>query len=513
LEKLLINLKISKGTTGNSIKRLRYKNKLEHWLKLAVFDLSNFLSWKIVKMLTKLALICLIGQAFADNGQGYYNNNQGQGLGQGYNNQGQSLGQGYNNNQGLGQGYGNNINGGLNQGSSSNGALNRVPGIGQGDLNNNNGYSGNGYSGLGQSQSSQGGYNGAMRTQPISSQGGYNGGMRTQPDQQSSQGTGYYGQARQTLPSDTLRSSPVQNSYSNGYNSDSNAGLNPVPLNNQRDNGYYGRQKRNLGQQTQPVPLGQGTQTTSLGQGTQAVPLGQHGSLTEKAEQAIAGGLGQARSQSTAEALGQIEQPVAHGIGQAIKPLGHSESLTQSSLDKKPELRAKRYAEREPYRKTCNTYYGKYICYRLYEKDSSIPNEFTCWATYLGKQNCTETENVLYLDRRNVEVDPSELDRRFPSDSSSDTGRRDHQRERGRDDEFGAVEQNLHNRRNNERQLPSDNDYRRERPTQSSGARRLDSQVHDNREVSRGYEIPTQSSGSRRLDTHVYDDREVRRQN
>jgi hypothetical protein len=313
--------------------------------------------------------------------------------------------------------------------------------------------------------------------------------------------------------------------YQNNYGSDNNAGLSPTPMN--QGTVYYGRDKRspNLGQDTQPVASG-------LGQSQQAVASG-----LGQSQRAVASGLGQVQGQSTAEALGQSEQPLASGLGQSSQAvasglgqsqqvvatelgqsrqavatsLGQSEQPVASELGQSVQaagldgvqpatlsqtpaldgqLRGKRYAEREPYRKACNTYYGKYICYRLYEKDAAIPNDFTCWSTYLGKQNCTETENVLYLDRRNVEVDPSELDRRFDhSDSTSDLNRRDRERQRGRaqDDEFGAVEKNLHNSRNNERQLPTDREdrVRHERPTQSSGARRLDSHVYDDREARR----------------------------
>jgi hypothetical protein len=72
------------------------------------------------------------------------------------------------------------------------------------------------------------------------------------------------------------------------------------------------------------------------------------------------------------------------------------------------------------------------------------------------------------LDRRNVEIDPAEqLDRQFYP--NSDAERRGHSeiasrsRYNQRDDEFGAVEQNLHNQRHGDRRLPNDDDFPRSR--------------------------------------------------
>ncbi|KAI6172495.1 hypothetical protein M3Y98_00979400 [Aphelenchoides besseyi] len=174
-------------------------------------------------------------------------------------------------------------------------------------------------------------------------------------------------------------------------------------------------------------------------------------------------GNGMGQNIQTSTALGQGTQP-SSGLGQHLNaPFPQSNGLSQGLNTGIGSLRLKRYSNRDPYKKTCNSYYGKFICYRLYESDSEIPVDFTCWVTHMNKKNCTETENVLYLDRRNVEVDPSELDRVFQHQN----GRRsqdspDLHRDRPRDDEFGAIEKNLHGRRNEERRLPADLDDRRE---------------------------------------------------
>ncbi|KAI6183698.1 hypothetical protein M3Y97_00517000 [Aphelenchoides bicaudatus] len=337
-------------------------------------------------------------------------------LGQGYNNGNQygepSVGRHNNGNNGFGQGYSPNRNGNQGEGSIAYAVPGRSTeqGLGQGTYGNNQGQ---GTYGNNQGQGAYGNNQGL--------------GQGTYGNNQGYHQNGYSGLGRSNQEYSGLGRS--QNDYRNNNGNYDSAGLSSVPLNQQA----YKRMKRTLGQSTQPHGLGQ-SQPQGLGQ-------------------------------SQPQGLGQSTQP--QGLGQS-QPQGLGQpaqqpSLTQPGLKQGSglggSLRAKRYVEREPYSKSCNSYYGKFICYRLYEKDAAIPHEFTCWSTYLGKKNCTETENILYLDRRNVEVDASELDRQFyPNDRSQDTvTHRDQHRQRS--DEFGAVEKNLHNRQYNDRELPRDSNH------------------------------------------------------
>lgn len=347
---------------------------------------------------------------------------------QGLNNGYSGLGQGYNNFQnerqsGLGQGYNN--------------FQNQRPGLGQG-TNQYSGqtYGNNGYSGLGQGQN--------------------------------------YRNNGQMYPSQSNSDSDLLNARAEAYSNsddgyDRTTGLNSKPL-NQQQGGYYSREKRNLGQETEPKGLGQEQKVeissdVGLGQEIKPAGLGQSIAVTQAPPV-----LGQSVETTQLPTLGQSFETTAQvGLGQAIQAtlssgLGQAVEATVSTGGSlSGSLRKKRYIENEPYRKSCNTYYGKYICYRLYDADAQIPNEFTCWKTYVGKKNCTEAENILYLNRRNVEIDPAEqLDRQFYPNDNND--RRGHSEisSRGRyyqrDDEFGAVEQNLHNKHRNDRRLPNDED-------------------------------------------------------
>lgn len=129
-----------------------------------------------------------------------------------------------------------------------------------------------------------------------------------------------------------------------GY--DRTTGLNSKPLNQQ--GGYYPREKRDLGQQTEPKGV---SSDSALGQAVKPVGLGSQ----------------------------DVQAVEPQGLGQAVKPVGLGSQDVGLSEETKPtldtdqsgslsgSLRKKRYAEQEPYRKSCNTYYGKYICYRLYD--------------------------------------------------------------------------------------------------------------------------------------------------
>lgn len=149
--------------------------------------------------------------------------------------------------------------------------------------------------------------------------------------------------------------------------------MSPIPLNQQPSGGRY---RRSLGQEVGKQGIGQEVGKQGIGQ--------------EVAKQGIGGWKHHYYTDILFQCLfaGQGTQPgVGRGLGQEV---------SQAILEK-PEgglsgsLRLKRYVEREPYRKTCNSYYGKFICYRLYDEDSAIPNDFTCWSVYTGKKNCTET--------------------------------------------------------------------------------------------------------------------------
>ncbi|KAI6219556.1 hypothetical protein M3Y99_01653500 [Aphelenchoides fujianensis] len=249
---------------------------------------------------------------------------------------------------------------------------------------------------------------------------------------------------------------PNQNAYGQAV-----PGLGQEILNSGYQNGGYGvGQGRREGHLGQPLPLPNANRgyrnVRSLGQN---VNVQQPGGLGQSIGQPQGGG-GLGQSLHAPNGLGQnvnspsLGQHVGHqphgGLGQNV----HGHHLS------------KRYANREPYRKSCNSFYGKLICYRLYEKDANIPHDFTCWTLYMGQKNCTETENVLYLDRRNVEIDRAEVDRRFFDGDDRDSRRQSAgafgRQSRTRDDEFGAVENGMHSRRNDERDERRQDDRRQD---------------------------------------------------
>lgn len=142
------------------------------------------------------------------------------------------------------------------------------------------------------------------------------------------------------------------------------------------------------------------------------------------------------------------------GIDEAKPHIGTEDGRSADFNGPVDATRVKRYVS--DYSKQCNSYYGRHVCYRVYESEISVaPEDFTCWkvgTSHGYRKNCTETENLRYLADRGFYPDRYEVygepTRRPFSQYDRDDNRIYATADRivvsrPRDAEFGAVERRV----------------------------------------------------------------------
>lgn len=165
--------------------------------------------------------------------------------------------------------------------------------------------------------------------------------------------------------------------------------------------------------------IGEGASTNAGEIGGGAAVVKQPADGIGQGASATAGGIGEGAS-ANAGGIGAGASAAAGAIGEgasstntasaSVGAIGEGASrdtvISSSSEEGKLSVRRRRFLF-APYSVDCNRFYGRRICYRLYESgsESEVPSGFSCWKTSLepryAKLNCTELSK-LNLDFNNL---------------------------------------------------------------------------------------------------------------